>query len=267
MSPRPDTATLPALQVGTLAGLSPLGAWQIALAHDRPHHLLIWITRGQGRALLGGTRRGFGTHNALFIPAGDLMALEIGRQGAGLVLTMPSDTGLALPAQPRQLRIRNLGPQTEIAVLLDQLTREQSEARPRFHDAMAALAELVAIWLRRQLGDPDNADPEPAGASRLSRAYCARVAAEYRRGDRVADHAAALGVSTGHLTRTVQGQTGRGAAGLLAERRAHAARTLLASTDAPVANIARHLGFNDAAGFARFIRRQAGAPPSALRSP
>ena len=73
----------------TLAQLAASGAWQLDLVHDRPVSLLIWITRGQGLALLDGARRGVGAHNALFVPAGNLMALDLGRQGFGQALILP----------------------------------------------------------------------------------------------------------------------------------------------------------------------------------
>jgi AraC family transcriptional regulator, transcriptional activator of pobA len=259
--------SVPATHIASLAGLAPLGAWQTELVHDRAHHLLVWITRGQGRALIGGTRRGFGAHNALFIPAGDLMALEFGRQSAGLALSIPPGADLTLPADPRHLRVRDLRVQTEIGLLLDGLTREQHDARPRFQDAMDAHARLVAIWLRRQLADPGYDGDKADSATLLARAFCARVASGHRRAETMASHARALGVSPNHLSRILREKTGQGGSDLLAERRLHGARTLLATTDAPIGNIARHLGFGDPASFARFVKRHTGRSPSALRSP
>ena len=50
------------IKVMTLPQLTGGQDWRLLLAQDRPHHLLIWITRGQGRALLDGQRRGGGAH-------------------------------------------------------------------------------------------------------------------------------------------------------------------------------------------------------------
>ncbi len=255
------------LRLCTLAQLAPHGDWRITLAHDRGHHLLIWTTAGQGRALAGGARRGIGTHNALFIPAGTLMALQPGRTGMGLALMIPPGLGLPLPEQARHLRIRDAAAQNEIAGLLDALGREQAGARARWRGAMAAHGTLVAIWLRRQLAEPDHAEPPETAARALSQAYCAQVAVRFACGETVADHARTLGVSAGHLTLTCRAQTGQNAAALLNDRRLHAARCLLEDTDAPISGIARHLGFSSPAMFSRFIRRHTGSPPSALRRP
>ena len=72
-----DTGILPDmsdahLKLETLAQMGGGAPWQLALAHDLPHHLFIWVTRGQGRLLLDGGLRGIGPHNAVFIPAGRL---------------------------------------------------------------------------------------------------------------------------------------------------------------------------------------------------
>ncbi len=48
--------------------------WRMSLPHMRPYPQLIWITRGQGLLMLNGTRRGVGTHNLIFVPAGALFA-------------------------------------------------------------------------------------------------------------------------------------------------------------------------------------------------
>ncbi len=253
------------LRLCTLARLARHGDWRIALAHARAHHLLIWTTAGQGRALVGGAQRGIGTHNALFVPAGSLMALQPGRRGLGLALMIPPGLGLALPERARHLRIRDTAAQNDIAGLLDALGREQADARARWQGAMAAYGALIAIWLRRQLADPDHAEVPQSAARALSRAYCAQVATGFASAASVSDHARTLGVGANHLTRTCGAETGRGAAALLNERRLHAARCLLEDTGAPVSDIARHLGFSSPALFARFVRRHTGKPPSALR--
>jgi AraC family transcriptional activator of pobA len=251
------------LSLATLAQLAQPGAWQLGLAHDRAYHLLIWITRGQGVALLDGSRRGIGAHNALFIPARHLMAVDLGRQALGMALIIPGDTALNLPQSPQHLRVRDTGAQTELAQLMEALGREQSARRPLYQSAMAALSEQVAIWLHRQL---EGQDPVPeTAARRLSRQWGARLVTHYAEPISMAEHAATLGVTPTHLTRVSKSQTGRTAARLLSERQLHAAQQLLTSTKVPVLDIARHLGFGSAAYFTRFIKQHTGKTPTALR--
>ncbi|MDK3020389.1 helix-turn-helix transcriptional regulator [Pseudodonghicola flavimaris] len=251
------------LRLVTLAQLTQGGGWQLELAHDRAEHLLIWITRGQGVALLDGSRRGVGTHNALFIPARHLMALEMMRNGFGQALVIPPASGLTLPRSVQHLRIRDVASQSELTGLIDALGREQSGGRPLRHSAMRAYGELIAIWLRRHIDDLSEA--RPSAAHRLVQAYCARLVDSYGSGAGMADIAQEMGVTPTHLTRVCRSETGRTAAALLTERILYAARRLLTATDTPVQDIARHLGFGSAAYFTRFIQQHTGHTPTALR--
>ena len=125
-----DPADCHEIRLVTLAQLMTNGAWQLELAHDRAENLLIWITRGQGVALLDGARRGVGVHNALFVPSRSLMALSPGRQGFGQALVIPPGTRLTLPQRAQHLRIRQAPAQAELTALLEALGREQNAARP-----------------------------------------------------------------------------------------------------------------------------------------
>jgi len=258
-----DPTDLEDLRLVTLAQLMAAGSWQLDLAHDRAEHLLIWITKGQGVALLDGARRGIGTHNALFIPARNLVAVELMRNGFGQALVIPDNANLTLPQTVQHLRIRDVAAQAELTVLFEAMGREQNAQRPLYHAAMHAYGELMAIWLRRHLGQEP--DPKPSAGRRLVQAYCRRLVTAYASGASMAEHAQALGVTPTHLTRVCRAETGRTAAALLTERLLHAARRLLITTDVPVQDIARHLGFGSAAYFTRFIQQHTRNTPTALR--
>ena len=140
-----------AIHLGTLSQLTARGAWQLELAHERPEALFIWITRGQGLALFDGARRGVGAHNALFLPAGTLISIDLGRQGFAQALGIADTTGLNLPKTPVHLRTREAPAQMELNALLDAMLREQTAARPMLETAMAAHAALISVWLHRQI--------------------------------------------------------------------------------------------------------------------
>jgi AraC family transcriptional regulator, transcriptional activator of pobA len=240
--------------------------WRVALAHDRPHHLLIWTLRGQGRLLLDGTRRGLGTHNALWIPAGSLFSLDIGRQGAAQVVTFPAGTGLRLPESPCQMRIRDAQTQNELTGFIEAAQREQNGTRPLRGDALEAHAALISVWLRRQTVLEEHVPAPGNAAARVSAAYAAMLPGRFGSGDTMAAYAAYLGITPTHLTRSVKAATGRTAAELLTERILHEARELLLRTREPAQEIARHLGFGSAAYFTRFMQQHTGRTPSKLRN-
>lgn len=249
----------------TLAQLATSGAWQLDLVHDRPVSLLIWITRGQGLALLDGARRGVGAHNALFVPAGNLMALDLGRQGFGQALILPDPPDQTLPTTVLHLRIRDVMAQNELTTIFEALGREQNGGRAYSQSAMAAHAALAAIWLRRHAPENDPRGQAQTAARRLMRGYFARLASHYTDGGSMADHAEALGVTPTHLTRVCKAETGRTAAALLSERVLHRARSDLTETDLPIQQVASQLGFGSAAYFTRFIQQHTGRTPTALR--
>ncbi len=256
-----------AIKVQTLAQAISAGPWKMELPHDRPDHLLIWVTRGQGRALLNGDPCGFGSHNALFIPAHHLVSLSFGRQTIGQVLHIPGASSLTVPQYPQRIQVLDSRDQAELTALFEALNREQSLAAPLWQSAMEAQAELVGIWLRRHMKGENLAHERPTAAQKIVRAYFQRLVHSFASGMSMADHARELGVTPTHLTRVCKAQTGQTAAALLTGRLVHASRTLLEETKFPARDIARHLGFNSAAYFSRFVAQHCGCSPSALRNP
>lgn len=260
-----DPSPLEEIQVIPLSRLHPDGLWQVELAHDRNIHVLIWITRGQGRVLLDGTRRGFGSHSALFIPAGGLMSLELGRGCFGHALLVPATNAIPLPHQPQYLRIKNLEDQTALTSLFDIMQKEQNTRSTLWHRAMQAHGELIGIFLRRQTHNDAPIQPKLSASRRLTQAYCARISQHFHANTPMSDHAAALNVTATHLTRVVKSETGTTAASLLTQRQLYAARGLLIKSDLPIQDIAMRLNFNSSAYFTRFIAQHTGQTPRALR--
>jgi AraC family transcriptional activator of pobA len=265
-----QTASIPPshikVRLKPLARMAALGSWQVDLAHSRPFPLLIWITKGQGLALLDGRRRGVGVNNVLHVPRGALFSVALGRPGFAQVLTWHGEDRTDTAQTPVHLRLRDAVAQNELAILFDAITREQNEDRPFSAQACAAYGELIKIWLARHGDGPAQAEPPDSAARRLSRAYCQRLADLPSGPQRVGEHAAALSFTATHLNRVCKEQTGRSAAALLAETTLHAARSALTETDRPVQDIARLLGFASPAYFTRFIRRHTGYSPSDLRN-
>lgn len=260
MDPRPQD-----IHILTLSQLSQGQDWRVQLLHDYPRPVLIWVTRGQGRVLFDGMRRGLGAHNALFLPTGATLALDLGRQSIGHAVLLPAASSLRLPEIPRHLRLRDVAAQSELTGLIEASLREAQAARPLQGEALEWHAALMSVWLRRQIMREEHSPDPRNAAARLSQRFCALLPENFRSGDVMADYARKLDVTPTHLTRAVKAATGRTAAELLTERILHEARRLLWDTDEPAQQIARYLGFGSAAYFTRFMRHHTGAPPSKLR--
>lgn len=257
----------PHLAIQTLAQLGGGQSWRLTLAHDRSHHTLLWFTRGQGRVLLDGRLRGLGTHNAIFVPANTLFAVDTSPQTLGQVVIVPDGTPLRLPDLPRHLRIRDVHVQAELTALIEVAHREQSQSRPLAEDALEAHVALMSVWLRRQIMEEEHIPHRRNAGERLSSRFVKLIPRHYMTGAPMSFYATELGVTPTHLTRAVKAATGKTAADLLTERVVHAARTLLETTPHPARNIAEHLGFRSAAYFTRFMQQHTGASPSQLRAP
>ena len=135
-------------------------------------------------------------------------------------------------------------------------------------DAGAALAWIEAM--EAALGPvPDEDAPAARCARWLTDARLRRIEeyldahAHERVG--VADLAAACEVSTGFLTRICRAATGLTPHAWLLDRRLARARSLLAATDATVAEVALATGFASHAHLTATMRRRLGVVPSRLR--
>lgn len=239
--------------------------WALELQHSCADHALIWQTRGQGRCVIEGIRRGFGVHTALAIPAGTPFSLEMNKQTFGLVCLVPAGGPLLMPDTPTLLRIREAQAQAELTGILEAMQREQNNNRSFMDEGLNAQGALLTIWLRRAMIAEEAASPKNSAAERLVRAYAALIERDYTTGQPMADYAQTLGVTPTHLTRTCRQCAGQTASDLLTERSLHAARTLLERGERPVAQIAASLGFNSAGYFSRFVQHHTGLTPSALR--
>ncbi|MGI3167865.1 helix-turn-helix transcriptional regulator [Pseudooceanicola sp. C21-150M6] len=262
----PHEASVASPRIRTFGQLSLGSPWRLELQHARASHLFVWVTKGQGRATILGKRRGLGAHNGLYIPAGTLMALELGKQCYGIAVDLPAHEAGILPETPHHLRIRDVMAQNELTAILDNMQREQSTHRAFGDEAARAHAGLLSVWVRRTLSQPDNAPASrvPA-AERLMAAFCALVERDYRSGKPMSDYAQALGVTPTHLSRACKQCSGLTAAEVITQRVLYAARDMLERQDFPIRLVAEMLGFSSAAYFTRFVQNQTGQTPSALR--
>lgn len=262
----PHEASVASARVRSFGQMTMGAPWRLELQHARASHLFLWVTRGQGRATILGKRRGIGAHNGLYIPAGTLMSLDLGKQCYGIAVDLPSHENGILPNEPQHMRVRDVMAQNEVTAILDNMQREQSTHRAFGDEAARAHAGLLTVWMRRTLAQAENQpNPRVPAAERLTAAFCTLVERDYRSGKPMADYAAALGVTPTHLSRACRQVAGLTAADLITQRVLYAARDMLESGDLPIRLIADMLGFSSAAYFTRFIQNQTKQTPSALR--
>lgn len=260
----PDPASGPRLVL--IPRLASGGRWRIEAMRSLREPLFLWFTQGAGRITIGGTTRGYGAHNAVFIPAGTMHGFEMTGRVFGTAVFFGREHGLPLPATPQHLRVRETAAQQEISTILDAATRELEGARPGATRAALHHLGLLGVWLDRQIALADaDSRPRSDAARRLAERYARLLERNYSSGMGVGDFAAALGVTATHLTRVCKAASGRSAHELLQDRVLFEARRLLADTDLPVKQVASELGFGSAAYFTRSFHAHTGQTPTGFR--
>ncbi|MFC7343661.1 helix-turn-helix domain-containing protein [Saccharopolyspora griseoalba] len=175
--------------------------------------------------------------------------------------------GFVTADMPDELPLRPTGPDRELVDLaLRHLLAEYRHLGTLSLEAHnATLRMLLSVLLVRlaNAGAQDSPEVPPDGPFDRFRAAVER---DFTTSHRVADYAAALGYSTRTLTRAALAATGLTAKAYLDSRVVLEAKRLLVHTDAPAAEIARHLGFPGPGEFTKFFRKRDGRTPLAFRA-
>ena len=251
----------------SLASLSHGGAaarWRTEAMRSHDTARLIHITKGQGRITVAGLTNGYGPNNLIYVPPHTIYGMEVGATVFGHVLRF-SDTS-DWPTSPFHLRLLSVDAQKEAVGHLESIERE---LQPR-GDLRAARCHfgLLTVFVDRQLRQRDSSQDEQrrsTAAAKLVARYTAMIAQDFGSDRNVADYAAALGVTTTHLTRCCRRTCGRSALELLNDRVHYEACLMLRETKMPVGTIATKLGFQSPAYFTRQFQAKSGKTPTDFR--
>jgi AraC family transcriptional activator of pobA len=247
----------------------------------RPHrhgfYEIIWVVDGAGAHAADFEEHPIRPGTVFLVSPGQVHAVRIDRPLSGYMLVFAAEFlalgGLAADAtaelpffrpgtsnpvlEPDEAEAHELRDTVE-ALLTESAARapwRREMLRARFQTLLLGLARVA----RRQ------GVPAAVPASSVAR-FQALVEEQFRRVHRVDEYARLLAVTPGHLNDLTKAATGRTASALIDARLALEAKRLLAHSDAPVAGIARELGFRDASYFGRFFRRHATQSPGAFRA-
>ncbi|WP_333714476.1 helix-turn-helix domain-containing protein [Yoonia sp.] len=260
-----DTIPVPAtLSLAHLNHAGPGSRWRTEAMRSHATSRLILTTKGQGRITVAGLTNGYGPNNLIYIPPQTMYGLEVGPTVFGQVLSFSPQDGW--PEKPVHLRLLGVEPQKEAISHFEAIERELKPTG----DRRAAVCHfgLLSVFFERQQKGHNSAQQDErrsSAAAQLAERYTAMIARDFGSDRNVADYAAALGVTTAHLTRCCQKTCGRTALELLNERVHYEACVLLSDTRRPIHEIASDLGFQTAAYFTRRFQELSGKSPSAFR--
>ncbi|MFV0359906.1 helix-turn-helix domain-containing protein [Tropicimonas sp.] len=251
------------LRLVQLQHLASGGKWRTEAMRSYRTPLLLWFTRGQGRITVSGVTRGYGPHNAIFIPGGTMHGFEVASKVFGTAIFFAEPTA-DLPAEPCHLRIRQTRYQSELNGLVESLRQEAEGDRPDKERAIAHYGGLVAVWMARQriLAAAQPAESDEQG---LARRYTEAIESQLHAGRSLADYAEYLGVAPTRLSEICCRTCGRPAADLLADRLAFEARRLLLDESLSVDQVSELLGYPSRGDFDRDFGAQAGESPGQFR--
>ncbi len=256
---------LPEVRMTPIPRLAQGGRWRVEAMRSYSSDLLLWFTCGQGRITVAGTTRGYGAHNAVFIPSGVMHGFEVSNKVFGTAIFVPKALGLPFPDTPVHLRIRDATQQGEITAILSNMGRELNNNHPEHIRAIHHHTGLLSVWLKRQMLVHLQDSDAPDSAQRLSARFSEMIEQQYRSGKSVSQYAEDLGVTPTHLSRICNQACGRPASVLLHDRLIFEARRLLRETKTPIQKVASDLGFSSPAYFSRAFQQHTGQTPSAFR--
>ncbi|MFE5829714.1 MULTISPECIES: AraC family transcriptional regulator [unclassified Streptomyces] len=148
------------------------------------------------------------------------------------------------------------------ARLMGDLAEEYRHGADGFAGVLRSLLHVLLVRAVRLPGGGGGDLPPPRG---LAEEFLRLARTAGTAGLSVRECAERIGVTPGHLTEVVRAATGRTPAALLRQERVREAQRLLVATGLPVRQVAARVGFDDAAYFCRFFRREVGRSPGRFR--
>ena len=251
--------------------------WTIPAHRHEGLHQFQWLAQGRAAATLDGVVQDLRAPALLMVAPGCVHAFRYNPGSAGQQVSVPSmrleQALCASPALAARLpatlvlqgdAVREQA--ARVAALFGALEAEFADHAPGRNEALQAhLVLLVTCCLRQALPVPPD-EARRALRDTLVQRFRALAELHLRRHQPLGFYAGALQVTPDHLSRSCRAVTGLSALDLLHERLLLEARRLLAYTQAPVAEVARELGFDDPAYFSRFFARRDGRAPLDYRA-
>ena len=260
--------------IGRLESTHPI---QIEWPHRHTFYEIIWVIDGAGVHAADFEEHAIGPQTVFLVSPRQVHAMRVDSPLSGYKLAFTADffvldgrvadavadlpffrvgasNPVLTPAGEEAARLRLI---TED--LLAEFTSRASWRR----EMLRARFQSLVLTLGRVAQRQGVKAPPVTGTSAKFRAL---VDKHFRRLHRVADYAALLALTPGHLNRLSKEATGEPASAVIEARLVLEAKRLLVHSDAPAAEIAAELGFPDPSYFGRFFRRHVGQSPRAFRA-
>ncbi len=253
------------LHCETITDRAALHDWRIAVHRHADLHQFFLLTDGRAEMTVDGVTRVLDLPAIASVPRNAAHGFRFARGTRGHVITLPVAAFPQVFGGDSRIAARLMGwgvavADAELRALVQDLAREHRGQDFGRDLALFGTALRLAAMVARRLDGPE-AHPYARRMVMLD----ALIQANLRKRWRVADYAAALGMTPTHLSRVTLRETGLSASRYVERSVFQEARRLLAYTRASTAEIGWMLGFEDASYFSRAFRRHCGMPPNAYR--
>ncbi len=253
----------------TIAARSVLHEWEFAPhRHPRLHQMLL-IESGGGQATLEGRIHALRPMRVVNVPVGDVHGFSFKPGTQGWVLTVSAEMLDEVLTPSEGLR-RVLAHSTvvrgtpQMRTAMQQIFAEFAGRHfARAHILRALSAALIGLVAREMAAT--GRMPGGTAKSGLFQRFEALLEQYFLQHWTVSDYAAALSITSTHLSRLTRSATGHAASHLILDRVIREARRNLVYTNLPVSTIAYALGFSDPAYFSRLFSTATGLSPRSFR--
>ncbi|WP_025056442.1 helix-turn-helix domain-containing protein [Sulfitobacter noctilucicola] len=242
--------------------------WRIS-AHRHAHIAQLFLIQDGGvSATVDGAAMSLKSGQFLYIPAQMVHRFEFEPGTEGQVLSVPVGVVAAISPQSDDLRGALEKPMisetpTRLATLTELLLATVEDNGTFRTQETLALAHAILSLVAQSA---DDAAPLKDGKRNIRLPqFDQLIAKNLAAGWGASDYAAALSVSTGHLSRLCRDSTGLGATAYIEQARIEEACRLLAFTRLTVSEIGYRLGYDDPSYFSRRFRVVRNQAPSAYR--
>lgn len=247
----------------TIQSRSRLHDYRIAAHRHEQFFQILSLTSGRGVVTLDGTPFKLRPNTMVIVPALTVHGYTFSRNVMGIVVTMMERDLAAFPIELPEAQV--VQGSASLSAVLDNLIAEADHPGANHDAAMRAHLTLLLVALDRHR---QNAGPAADTADRArvhAQAFRHLVARRFRETRRIGDYAGEIGISQTHLNRICRQVLGASALEIIERRIALEARRQLLFSSLSIKQIGAELGYDDPAYFTRFITRNLGASPAAIR--
>lgn len=252
-----------------IADRAPTHGWAISAHRHAQMAQLFYIQDGAVSAKVDGRQLRLESGDFLYISAQSVHEFLFAPDTTGMVVSFPmSIVNTIGPASPDMARVlsrpfagRGHDTLQSLVIMLAETragigTFRTQAAVSLAHAILVQLAEIVTADARVQ---------SPPASARLEQ-FDTLITAHLGDNWGVADFAAAMSISAGHLNRMCRASTGISASAYIEQITMEEASRLLAFTKLSVAQVGYRLGYNDPSYFSKRFRSARGQTPTRYRS-